>query len=168
VLNIIGLQGDAEENLRAQILLLVQDEIYPDLPFLQVALLYDKEIGNAAGIQDFVALDDKQVVGLIKWEVHEFFDHGSGFSLEISWLAVAGTHRRQGLGTRLIKETLPTVLSVLKAKGIEAQLVFIKIQTDGGPDEFYAHIFTILKRDELSNPSGDESTVTLFCSPELR
>lgn len=94
---------------------LIMEEIYDDLP-APLFKAMKKVLGESSKppYQWFVAEDEKgEILGLIAWLVEDIFPEPPEVVWEISWIVVYENSRLQGIGKKLIKDSLIEVKQFL-------------------------------------------------------
>jgi GNAT superfamily N-acetyltransferase len=91
---------------RGSAIQIAREEIYDDVPpYLVTDWL--RNSGNFPFVQWFIAEEDYEIIGFIVWAVEDIYE--DKIVLEISWMAVDEDSQRLGIGTNLIRESLPKV-----------------------------------------------------------
>ncbi|MBI4217183.1 MAG: GNAT family N-acetyltransferase [Parcubacteria group bacterium] len=73
--------------------------------------------------QTFAAFDGRKLVGAIVWDVSDISE--KRVALELDWIAVEEDRRSEGIGARLVRETLPQFVEVPIFRGYELTSIFV-------------------------------------------
>ncbi|MDP2735811.1 MAG: GNAT family N-acetyltransferase [bacterium] len=98
--------------------------------------------------QTFGAFDGNKLVGAIAWDVSDMSEER--ISLELCWIAVLEARRSEGIGARLVRETLPQFLQgdrVFK----ELELTTVWVISSAGSTGFYQKVLKPFRKLVVSD-----------------
>lgn len=142
---------------------IIWSEIYDDVSRDIIFDWLEHEVRPGRYCQWFVAVEEKQVVGALVWVLDDFY--GNVASPHLFFIAVAQSHRRRGIGTKLVAESLPQLLHSFCGLRLGA----VHVNTDGYNDEameFYRKLGPFHEARVPGFWGKEDDRITFFFQPE--
>jgi ribosomal protein S18 acetylase RimI-like enzyme len=135
------------------------EELYPDFSQREVEeFLKDSAFPYT---QFFLACHANRVLGFCSWSVEDMED--GEIILKLSFLAVAGKYQKNGVGKKLLLDSLDEVREFWTARGKRARSVFLNVKETNEALEFYRKVLEPDQETLFKGAWGDGSgIVTLF------